>query len=81
VDTIYKAETLPTTYDAWKTKAINIDGLERRRQEQKCSTVHCAPNFPNKDIKKDHEPPRVNQGSGGGVIYGGQGQKMDLDEA
>jgi hypothetical protein len=35
IDTIYRSETLPATYDAWKARIINIDNLYRRRQERK----------------------------------------------
>jgi Retrotransposon gag protein len=35
IDKIYSSGHLPTTYQEWRLAIINIDGLERRRAEQK----------------------------------------------
>jgi hypothetical protein len=35
VDRIYDVDPLPTTYEAWKRKAIALDQLHRRRQERR----------------------------------------------
>ena len=79
VDKIYSSGCLPYTYVGWRTMIIDINGLDRRRTEQKKALTaqyshKPAPlaSFPKTSTEKR---------TGSGVTYTGQGQKMDVDQA
>ena len=81
IDLIYSQTTLPANYRAWKTQILSINGLQRRRAEQKRSQAQFTPHRPN--ITRKPETPATVPiiKTGTGVTYGGQGMKMDLDKA
>ena len=81
IDLVYSQPTLPTNYRAWKTQILAIDGLQRRRAEQKKSQTQLFPHRPN-ITRKPETPTAVPQiKTGTGVTYGRQGLKMDVDKA
>ena len=57
----------------WKTSIKNIDGLARRRAEQKKAHPTPAKFIPFKRA----EAPAIKTGTG--TTYGGQGQRMEVD--
>ncbi|KIM87702.1 hypothetical protein PILCRDRAFT_86045 [Piloderma croceum F 1598] len=75
----YAGGQLPGGYTDWKMSVINIDGLDRRRAEQRRAlSVHYSHPTP----KPASFPKAVTEKrTGTGVTYTGQGQKMDLDAA
>jgi Zinc knuckle/Retrotransposon gag protein len=79
VNKIYSSSHLPNTYQEWRSAIINVDGLDRRRAEQKktMSTQH-----PQKVTSPGSFPKATTEKrTGTGVTYTGQGQKMDVDQA
>jgi hypothetical protein len=60
IDTIYRSETLPATYDAWKTRIINIDNLYRHRQERKkhVDAFWSKPKTVDPAVQTNRPPPR-----------------------
>ena len=78
IDNIYRQPALPASYGAWKATILNIDGLERRRAEQKWAAYSPKVFL----LAKKPEAPGVPQSkTGTGVVYGGRGQGMDVDKA
>jgi Retrotransposon gag protein len=79
IDKIYGSGRLPYTYVGWRTMIIDIDGLDRRRAEQKkgLSTQYSHKPTPPAAFPKTATEKRT----GTGVTYTGQGQKMDVDQA
>ena len=82
IDSIYNAGTLPDTYVNWKVRITNIDNLQRQRAVEKKSH---APTVVHKTIVVDKSVATADniptQKTGTGTIYGGAGQKMDIDKA
>ena len=66
-------------YADWKATNLNIDGLERRKAEQKRATYSTHKVFSPTKKPELSSVPQVRMGTG--VIYGGQGQRMDVDKA
>jgi hypothetical protein len=81
IDHIYTQSPLPASYQTWKTQILAIDGLQRRRAEQKKSQAHFTINKPAQHFVKRPDAPVTQTKTGTGTVYGGQGQKMDLDKA
>jgi hypothetical protein len=81
IDHIYTQYPLPADYQAWKTQILAIDGLQRRRAEQKKSQAHFTINKPAQHFVRKPDAPVTQTKTGTGTVYGGQGQKMDLDKA
>ena len=79
IDSIYRQPALPVNYEAWKRTILNIDGLERRRAEQKRAAYSTQKVFTPTKKPETTNVPQVRTGTG--VIDGGQGQKMDVDKA
>ncbi|KIM78551.1 hypothetical protein PILCRDRAFT_90664 [Piloderma croceum F 1598] len=79
IDKIYAGRQLPGDYSDWKMSVINIDGLDRRRAEQrKALSVQYSHPMP----KPALFPKAVTEKkTGTGITYTGQGQKIDLDAA
>ena len=82
IDSIYNAGTLPTTYADWKVRITNIDNLQCQRAMEKKSH---APTVVHKTIVVDRATTTAanvpTQRTGTGTIYGGAGQRMDIDKA
>jgi hypothetical protein len=82
IDSIYNAGTLPDTYANWKVRITSIDNLQRQRAVEKKSH---APTVVHKTIVVDKSAATAAnapaQRTGTGTIYGGAGQKMDIDKA
>jgi Retrotransposon gag protein/Zinc knuckle len=79
VDKIYSSGHLPSTYQEWRAAIINVDGLERRRAEQK---KMLSAQHPRKPATPGSFPKTTTEKkTGTGVTYTGQGQKMDIDKA
>jgi Retrotransposon gag protein/Zinc knuckle len=79
VDKVYSSGQLPTSYQEWRAAIINIDGLERRRAEQKKA---WSMQHPQKSPSPGSYPKTATEKrTGTGVTYTGQGQKMDVDQA
>jgi Zinc knuckle/Retrotransposon gag protein len=79
IDKIYSGGQLPTSYQEWRAAIINIDGLERRRAEQKRA---WSMQHPQKSPSPGSYPKTTTEKrTGTGVTYTGQGQKMDVDQA
>jgi hypothetical protein len=79
IDKIYGSGHLPYTYHGWRTTIIDINGLDRRRAEQKralSAQYSHKPTLPASFPKTATE-----KRTGTGVTYTGQGQKMDIDQA
>ena len=55
IDLVYSQPTLPVNYRAWKTQILAIDGLQRRRADQKKSQAQFVPHRPN-IIRKPETP-------------------------
>jgi hypothetical protein len=81
IDHIYTQHPLPANYQGWKTQILAIDGLQRRRAEQKKSQAHFTVNKPAQHFVRRPDAPVTQTKTGTGTVYGGQGQKMDLDKA
>jgi hypothetical protein len=81
IDHIYTQSPLPASYQTWKTQILAIDGLQRRRAEQKKSQAHFTINKPTPHFVKKPDAPVTQTKTGTGTVYGGQGQKMDLNKA
>ena len=77
IDSIYRQPALPTGYTAWKTTILNIDGLERRRAEQRKAAFSPRVLLPAKRVEMPSVP-QVKTGTG--IVYGGRGQRMDVDK-
>jgi Zinc knuckle/Retrotransposon gag protein len=79
IDKVYSSGQLPTSYQEWRAAIINIDGLERRRAEQKKA---WSMQHPQKLPTPGSYPKTTTERrTGTGVTYTGQGQKMDVDQA
>jgi Retrotransposon gag protein/Zinc knuckle len=79
IDKIYSVGQLPITYQEWRLAIINIDGLERRRAEQKKA---WSIQHPQRSAQPGSFPKATTEKrTGTGVTYTGQGQKMDVDQA
>jgi Zinc knuckle/Retrotransposon gag protein len=79
IDKVYSSGQLPTSYQEWRAAIINIDGLERRRAEQKKA---WSMQHPQKLPSPGSYPKTTTEKrTGTGVTYTGQGQKMDVDQA
>jgi hypothetical protein len=79
IDKIYSSSHLPYTYNGWRTTIIDINGLDRRWAEQKkvlTAQYSHKPTPPTSFPKTTTE-----KHTGTGVMYTGQGQKMDVDQA
>ena len=81
IDLIYSQTNLPDGYRAWKTQVLAIDGLQRRRAEQKKAQSQFIPHRPNITRKPEISATIPQIKTGTGITYGGQGMKMDLDKA
>lgn len=91
IDVIYTVSPLPTTYQNYKSKIVNIGRLQERRQEQKAQvhrpfwahntapapTVTTSP----KAQTSAHAPPQPSHDRRDhtGVTYGGRGRPMEID--
>ncbi len=76
IDKVYNAETLPTTYDQWRTKIIALDQLARRREMQRQINRSFWSD------KKDFRPvarQMEKSSPSEGKTYSGAGQPMDVD--
>ena len=82
IDSIYNAGTLPNTYADWKVRITNIDNFQRQQAVEKKSH---APTMVHKTIVVNKSAATAanvpTQKTGTGTIYGGAGQKMDIDKA
>jgi hypothetical protein len=79
INKIYSSGRLPYTYIGWRTMIIDINRLDRRRAEQKkalTAQYSHKPTLPTSFPKTTME-----KRTGTGVMYMGQGQKMDVDQA
>lgn len=93
VSKIYGQETVPDTYEEWKSKAIRLDGLEHRfAQIQNRSTASATRRPPTHQNQNQQQPKytadsrapqKVQQNQDGSrwITFGGRGQPMQLDEA
>ena len=81
IDLVYSQPTLPANYQAWKTQILAIDGLQRRRADQKKAQAQFTPYRPNITRKPDTPTAVPQTKTGTGITYGAQGMKMDLDKA
>lgn len=84
IDRVYDAESLPTTYQGWRTKIINLDQLTRRRELQRQSRRPIWLN--RKELTSvNKQPGKAEKGDkpigDGGKVFGGMGQPMDLDQS
>ena len=81
INLVYGQPTLPADYKAWMTQILAIDGLQRRRADQKKSQAQFFPHCPNITRKPEilTTVPQVKTGTG--ITYGGQGMRMDVDKA
>lgn len=91
IDQIYASSSLPEEYDEWKKKILGIDIMWRCRNKHKKQgqymskpTVHQQPaQQPTHQIAQP--PPRQSNSSdqrdGTGVMFGGAGKAMEIDEA
>lgn len=86
VTKIYGSETLPTTYDGWKRKAIRFDNLERRLKEVRRQQTPQNPPVARKP--EQSTTPRTTPNTAPtykrdstGTVFTGTGQPMNLDEA
>ena len=75
IDSIYNAGTLPADYTAWKTRITNIDNLQCQQ------TVEKKSHTPTIVVNRTAVANVSTQKTGTGTIYGGAGQKMDIDKA
>jgi hypothetical protein len=81
IDHIYTQSPLPASYQAWKTQILTIDGLQRRRAEQRKSQAHFTTKKPTQHFVKKPDAPVTQTKTDMGTVYGRQGQRMDLDKA
>ena len=79
VDKIYSSGRLPYTYVGWRTMIIDINGLDRRRAEQKKALTAQYSHKPTPPAT--FPKTSMEKRTGTGVMYTGQGQKMDVDQA
>jgi Retrotransposon gag protein/Zinc knuckle len=79
VDKIYSSGHLPYTYVGWRTMIIDINGLDRRRAEQKKALTAQYSHKPTPPAA--FPKTSMEKRTGTGVMYTGQGQKMDVDQA
>ena len=88
-DVIYNGDSLPTTYEAWKSKIIRIDGMQRRRKINKStapwqwqtSTPRPLPTPPRQNTPAQSPMQPTSTWKPSGTTFGGMGKPMDLDEA
>jgi hypothetical protein len=78
INAIHAQHPLPTTYTEWKTQIIMLDSQVRRRAEQK---MFVFGSFQKPTPRRPDAPLATQTKTGTGVVYGGQGQKMDLNMA
>lgn len=85
-----RGEALPTTYEDWKTKVIELDALQRRLKAITSSTNTWRPTqqtqsrplpTPPNQQPAIPTPPQNQWAPGSGTTYGGLGKPMDLDAA
>lgn len=78
VDHIYLVSPLPTPYNAWKTKVIELDMLRIRHLDQKQQRMLFA-NPQKRSEPTLATPTREYKRNGTGKMFTGQGQPMDTD--
>ena len=94
IDQMYTTVPLPDDFEAWKTKIIAFDSMRRRRQAVKSSGTTWRSSAPAATASRPAAstsqtarpaatpaPTPYQQTGGGGRLYGGMGQPMDLDAA
>ena len=82
IDRVYNADSLPTTYEAWRAKIIALDQLSHRREVQQQARRTIWPDRRefanvNKQIGKTEKGEKGEQGK----VFGGMGQPMDVDQS
>lgn len=90
VEKMYLGETLPTAWATWKAKAIRLDKMWQKHQEQQKARGWTSRSHDQKSPPATQPSvprasptpiPQADRRDGTGITYGGQGKPMELDRA
>jgi Retrotransposon gag protein/Zinc knuckle len=85
IDKVYNADTLPSTYQGWRSKIIALDQLARRREVQRqANRTFWSDRRDMVLVPKTVDRPTTSgkpSTPNVGKVYGGLGQPMDTDRA